>query len=150
MNLLSLFLKRKVELGFTFGYLLLLILFHWQLNFDWSILFFLGGGILGVYFLDLADLVFKIEPKPYRNVFFQTAFILMTLFIITSSGSLMGAGLVLSIYLNMILSQFKEIQEKGNLDEWFKLIKREVDIKTQKIYLGVISGAFLLLNLLFL
>ena len=143
-------LAKKNELGLTLGYLAIVIILHWKLHPDLSIIYFLGGGILGVYFLDLADLVFKISPSPYRNVFFQAVFILMTLFVLTSSGSLFGSGLVLAIYLSMILGQFLELKEKGNLSDWFSLIKKEIDMSSQRIYLTVVFVIFLLVNLLFI
>ena len=142
--------KKKRELMGTGVYLLIVILLHWKLHPDLSILYFLAGGVLGVYFLDLADMLFKLNPSPYRNVFFQAGFIIMTLFVLTSSGSLFGAGLVFVIYLSMIMSQALELKEEGNLNGWFSLIKKEIDLKAQKIYLTLVSVIFLLLNLLFI
>lgn len=141
--------KRKRELVATPIYLLTVILLRWKLHPDLGILYFLAGGIVGVYFLDLADMVFKINPSPYRNVFFQAAFVLMALFVLTSSGSLFGAGLVFSIYLSMITGQWLEIKKSGRIDGWFALIKTPIAPVSQIAYLCVITIIFALLNFLF-
>lgn len=141
--------KKERELIITGVYLLIIVLLHWRLKISFDIVYFVAGGIIGVYFLDLADMVFKINPSPYRNVFFQAAFVLMALFVLTSSGSLFGAGLVFAIYFSMIMSQALELREKGNLNGWFSLIKKEIPLNGQKIYLTMVFLIFLLLNLLF-
>lgn len=142
--------KKERELIITGVYLLIIVLLHWRLKISFDIVYFVAGGIIGVYFLDLADMVFKINPSPYRNVFFQAAFIIMTLFVITSSGSLFGAGLVFSIYLSMIMSQWLEIKKSGRIDGWFALVKTPIASSSQITYLCVISVIFVLLNLLFI
>lgn len=141
--------KKKKELVVTLIYLLIIVLLHWKFRPDLQSLFFLGGGVLGVYFLSLADLIFKISPSPYRNVFFQAAFAVMALFVLTSSGSLFGNGLVLAVYLSMIMDQTSELKGKGNLNGWFSLIKKEIKPAAQMTYFCVINIVFILLNLLF-
>lgn len=143
------FLHRKKELGLTLLYLFIIVLLHWRFKISFDIIYFVAGGIMGVYFLDLADMVFKINPSPYRNVFFQAAFVLMTLFVLTSSGSLFGAGLVFSIYLSMITGQWLEIKKSGRIDGWFALIKTPIASASQIAYLCVITIVFALLNFLF-
>lgn len=159
--------RQYLPLLITVIYLIFLIIFHWGLKLKLEILLFLAGGILGVYFLDLAELLFKIsplgvnlqaepsgrgprgEPSPFKNVLFQTIFVPFSLFVLTSSGSLFGAGLVLSIFLAMLLKQWQELRLEGNINNWFWIVKKDFPLKTQQLYFAVMSGIFIFLSLLF-
>ncbi len=98
-------IKRKpplfliVSLGYLFGVGLL----KWQIAPSVWALAYLGGGLLGVYFLDLAEVFFNLVPSPFRTIAFQALFVLVSFFVVTSSGSFLATGLVLSIYLTMLL-----------------------------------------------
>lgn len=142
-------LADKKLLIITLTYFLFLIFWHWGLQPSLGIIFFLAGGLAGIYFLDLADALFALSPSPFKNVLFQSIFVPFTLFVLTSSGSLFGAGLVLSIFLGMIYSQWLTYRQNGNLNSWFGVIKREILVKNQQIYLWVMSGLFIFLSLLF-
>ncbi len=148
LTLSNFFFKKRLLL-ITLIYLLVLTFWHWGLKPNLGILFFLAGGFLGIYFLDLADALFALSPSPFKNVLFQAIFVPFTLFVLTSSGSLFGAGLVLSIFLSMIYSQWLTYRQNGNLNSWFGVIKREILVKNQQIYLWVMSGLFIFLSLLF-
>lgn len=150
--------KKPILLIITIAYLLCLTLFHWGGKIDLGILFFLAGGVLGIYFLDLADLLFKIspfrpslqgEPSPFRNVVFQSALAILSLFVLTSSGSVFGTGLVLTMFLRILLDQREELGQNGNLQNWFAVIKTEILPSTQKIYFAVMVGIFIFLSFLF-
>jgi len=146
----------------TAVYLLILVILRWQLHPGLEIIFFLAGGLLGVYFLDLAEAIFKFNTSnqpsdqptssrsSFKNVLFQGAFVFLALFVITSSGSLFGAGMILAMYLGMLISQYHQLMATGNLNSWFWPIKTEITVANQKIYLGILAGFFLLLNLLFI
>lgn len=140
----------------TFVYLLILIASRWKLQPKLEIIFFLAGGLLGVYFLDLAEAIFKfggadasIDRPAFKNVLFQVAFVVLALFVVTSSGSLFGTGLVFAMYLGMLISQYQQLMATGNLNSWFWPIKTEIEFKNQRIYFLVVIGIFILLNLLF-
>lgn len=148
LNSSNLLVNKKLLL-ITSIYLLVLILWHWGLQPNLGMVFFVAGGLLGIYFLDLADALFALSPSPFKNVLFQVIFVPFTLFVLTSSGSLFGTGLVLSIFLSMIYSQWLTYRQNGNLNSWFGVIKREILVKNQQIYLWVISGLFIILSLLF-
>jgi len=143
------------KLFITLIYLIFLTIFHWGLKPDFSILLFLGGGIFGVYFLDLAEQFFKSSPSlttsgsPFRNVLFQVVLVILTLFVLTSSGSLFGAGLVLSIALGMLLEERLEWRSQGNLNSWFWIVRRDFPLQTQQFYFLAMAGIFIFLSLLF-
>lgn len=142
--------KQYLPLLITVFYLIFLIIFHWGFKVKPEILLFLAGGILGVYFLDLADVLFKISPSPFKNVLFQAIFVPFSLFVLTSSGSLFGAGLVLSISLGMLFSQWQEFALSGNINNWFSLIKKKFSPANQQVYFVAMLGIFVVLSLLFI
>lgn len=141
----------------TIVYLLFLVFWHWNLNLlRLEILFFLAGGIVGVYFMDLAELFFKNSSvgegqtkSPFKNVLFQAIFVPFTLFIVTSSGSHFGIGLVLSIFLSTLFRQWQEFQKLGNINDWFWMIKTQFSPRDQQNYLLIMSGIFGFLSLMF-
>lgn len=141
--------RQYIPLLITIIYLIFLIIFRWGFKVKPEILLFLAGGILGVYFLDLAEVLFRISPSPFRNILFQAIFVPFSLFVLTSSGSLFGTGLVLSIFLTMLLGQWQEFSKSGNINNWFWIVKKEFSPKTQQLYFAIMVGIFILLSLLF-
>ncbi len=108
------------------------------------------GAILGVYFLDGAEVFFNLKPSPFRSVVFVTAFIVVSLFMITSSGSFVGMGLVLSLYLSLILWQLGEMQIVGNLNNWYRMVAGPVSLNVQRWTLFVFVAFFVLETFLFI
>lgn len=119
-NILAI-IKRKppVFLIVSLGYLVLVGLLKWRLEPPIGALLFLAGGAIGVYLLDAAEVFFALNPSPFRSIIFLAGFVVVSLFIATSSGVLLAQGLVLSLYLTMILWQIGERQLRGNLDSWY-------------------------------
>ncbi|MBI3385707.1 hypothetical protein HY031_01335 [Candidatus Gottesmanbacteria bacterium] len=107
---------------FSLAYLLVVGLLKWWFKPPVASLMFLGGGFVGIYFLDLAELFFNLTPSPFRSVLFLGLFAIVSFFVVTSSGSLLASGLVLSIFLTMIFWQAGEWQVNGNLDSWFRMV----------------------------
>jgi len=150
--------KKPILLIISLVYLLSLTLFHWGIKPSLEILFFLAGGALGVYFLDLADLIFKMsafdntqaKPSPFRNVLFQSPLAVLSLFVLTSSGSLFGTGLVLTLFLGILIDQREELGQSNSLQSWFSVIKTEILASTQKLYFWVMVGIFIFLSFLFI
>lgn len=148
----------KKALMITLFYSVGLAFLHWRLRPNLEALFWLGGGVLGVVFLDVAEALFRLSTSDFlqtkvslfKNVLFQTVFIPLALFVLTSSASLFGSGLVLSIFLNMLLDQRQEMQKANNLNYWFAIIKRPIEPPTQKGYLLIMTGIFGFFSLLFL
>lgn len=151
----------------TLIYLAILILMRWRLSPKLDIFFFLAGGILGVQFLELVETIFKdlsakksLEPvlveqgnipgrSSVKNVLCQSVFVPLSLFVITSSGSLFGTGLVLSISFSMLYWQWQEYNTTGKIASWLWVIKTEIDQKTQQIYLAIMGVLFIFLSMLF-
>lgn len=123
---------RRKPLFFLFvslGYLVLAAFLKWNIHPSWNTLWFLAGGVIGVYFLDIAEVFFALNPSPFRSVIFLAGFVFVALFIVTSSDSTLAAGLVLSLYLSLILWQVGEWQAMQNLNSWYRMIA--VPVRTQ-------------------
>lgn len=135
-----------VSVGFSLGVGIL----KWKIAWPLQALLFFGGSLLGVYFLDGAEVFFNLKPSPFRSVVFVGAFSIVSFFMITSSGSLVGSGLVLSLYLSLILWQIGELQLTGNLNNWYRLVAGPVNLKTQRWILFVFIAFFVLETYLFI
>lgn len=145
-------IRRKPAFFFVVSivYLLLAGLLKWRLQPAWDLLWYLIGGTIGVYFLDIAEVFFALEPSPFRSILFAGAFVLVSLFIVTSSGSALASGLVLSLYLSLVLWQVGQWRLRGNLDSWYSMIAATVEHRVQWWGLVVFAGLFVLETLLFI
>lgn len=119
----------------SLSYILVVGLFRWRFKPQLETLMYLGGGILGIYFLDIAEVFFNLSPSPFRSMFFVGLFAAVSFFVITSSGSLLASGLVLSLYLSLILWQIGEWQVAGNIDSWFRMVATPVGRSMQQWFI---------------
>lgn len=145
-------IKRKplLFLVISLGYLILVGLFKWHVSPPLGALWFLVGGAIGVYLLDGAEVFFALTPSPFRSVVFMGAFIIVSLFVTTSSGSLLAQGLVISVYLTLILWQVGQWQISGNLDDWYRMIATPVTRTIERWGLITFILIFIVETLLFL
>lgn len=95
--------KPTLFIFISFAYLFGVGLMKWWIHPTMSALWFLVGGGIGIYFLDGAELFFQLTPSPFRSTVFFSLFAVVSFFVVTSSGSALASGLVLSLYLQMIL-----------------------------------------------
>lgn len=58
----------------------------------------------------------------FHRAYFQLIFLVLTFWVITSSGSLMGRGIVLAFSLHLIIDQLEELLRIKNLNSWFREI----------------------------
>jgi len=85
----------------------------------------------------------------FHTIFFQIIFLVLTFWMMSSSGSLFGQGLVLSFALHLSVDQIVDLTEMGNLSNWFKNLPFSLDLKQSQIYwltstaLVVLFGFFL-------
>lgn len=142
--------KPLIFLTVSLAYLLLVGFLKWRLVPPISALWFLVGGAIGIYFLDIAEVFFHLTPSPFRSIVFCALFVIVSFFIVTSSGSFLASGLVLSLYVTLILWQAGEWQLRGNLDSWYRMIAGPVSGKTQQAGLIVFGAFFLLETILFI
>ncbi|OGG12028.1 hypothetical protein A2Z00_03275 [Candidatus Gottesmanbacteria bacterium RBG_13_45_10] len=130
-------IKRKPAtfLFISLGYLVLVGFLKWNIHPPLSMVWYLIGGLFGVYFLDIAEVFFHLVPSPFRTIVFAIGFMGVSLFIVTSSGSLLASGLVLSLYLTLMFWQIGEWQLHGNLNDWYRMIASPVTPVMQQLLL---------------
>lgn len=136
--------KPLVFLLISAVYLLGIGLLKWGIHPVVNTLWFLLGGAIGVYFLDGAELFFQLNPSPFRSVLFLVLFVVVSFFIVTSSGSTLASGLVLSLYLQMVLWQIGEWRIAGNVDSWYRMLAEPVARNIQLTIIAVFSALLIL------
>lgn len=134
----------------TFIYILLLVFLKWQINPDLDSLWFFAGGILGMFILDIAEELMDLKPSPFRSVLFAGGFALVSFFITTSSEKAVAIGMVLSIYLTLILWVNRDLTDKKNLGEWFRILNLNLSEKIQKRWFLVFIIIFIIETFQFL
>jgi hypothetical protein len=141
--------KPSIFLVTSIVYLLLVALLKWWIHPTISTAFFLAGGVFGIYFLDTAEVIFSVHPSPFRTIVFVVLFGLVSFFVITSSGSMVAIGLVLSIFLTIHLWQIGELSLMKNLNSWYRMIADPVSPSVQKIMLSVTAILFFVETVIF-
>lgn len=174
-------LKKEIlfHSGSSFVYLVLITLLG--RHFNWEILWFWLGGVIGTFLLDLDHLISiyttefnseratlvrgEIERKRYKEAFkililrhkeltqgvfhnalFQIVFLIFCFYILTTSVSLIAKGLVMAAALHLLVDEMMDFK---NFKNWFFWnIKRQIEDKEQKIYLGAVIFLFFLQSLL--
>jgi len=114
-------------------YIVLVALLKWPLQFSFQVVWFIFGAAIGIYFLNIAEHYFGISPSPFRTVIFQALFVLLSMFIVTSSREAFVVGLVLSLYLQIALLQIGEFRLRGRLNSWYQMVSGEVPRSIQKL-----------------
>lgn len=129
-----------------------LLRWDWRLNLIWL----WGGGLLGSFWLDWADIFYQKaigsqeEKSPFHNALFQVVFFVFCFWVLTSTGSLFGKGLVMAMALHLLKDEFhlllagREEQLRGWL---FWPIRREVSFQEQKFFVILMLLVFLGLNI---
>ena len=68
----------------------------------------------------LAETRYERTKIIFHTASFQLIFILLTFWVLTSSGSIFGRGLVLAFLLHLVIDQSVDFNQMGNLSNWFK------------------------------
>jgi hypothetical protein len=121
----------------------------WQLKPDMNTLMLLAGAAAGLYLIDAAEAFVNINPSPFRGIIFTAGFIFVSFFVVSSSGSYLGTGLVLSMFITMLLWQIGELKITSSLNDWYRTAEGPLPKKNQYLMLAIFIGAFILETLLF-
>ncbi len=70
----------------------------------------------------------------FHTIFFQAIFLILTFWLMSSSASLFGKGLVLSFALHLSVDQLVDLVEMKNLSNWTKFLPINLDLNKSKIY----------------
>ena len=122
-------------------------LFHPQLL---SIVLYALGALVGLHLLEVEERVFGGDSSPFRTVLAQFVLTVMTFFVITSTNSYIGAGLVLFLNLRYLHLEYSQWQKNKSLASWFQVISIPLTKQNEKTYLYVFLGIFTLESILFL
>ncbi len=133
----------------TVIYALVLSLVKWRLQFNFDILFFLGGSIIGLFLLDTIEAFLGGRQSVFRTVFFEGILSVAGFFVITSSGSLVGSGVVLAFFLRFLIEQTTEYQTIG-IGHWITASTIATSKLREEILLITTAALFVILSLLFL
>jgi hypothetical protein len=71
----------------------------------------------------------------FHTVQFNALFLLLSIFVLTSSASIFGHGLVLGFALHLFIDQYIDFKELGNLGRWFHKLQISLDQERLKLYL---------------
>lgn len=67
--------------------------------------------------------------------FFQLIFLVLAFLVITSSGGLLGRGIVLAFLLHFAVDQFIDFRQTGNLNNWTAKFNLNLDLTQTRAYL---------------
>lgn len=84
----------------------------------------------------------------FHTIFFQLIFFVVLLWVLTSSGSLLGKGLALSFAVHLLVDQMIDITEMQGLHNWFDNLPFKMDFAHSKSYWIIISFITVILGIL--
>ena len=70
----------------------------------------------------------------FHTIHFQLIFWVLTFLVISSSGSILGRGLVLAFSLHLIIDQLLDLMKLENLDNWFRAWNIELEKEKYLFY----------------
>lgn len=137
MEILRQIVRRKpiIFVIYSLVYLVFVGLGIWLVSPSWDSVWFVGGGLVGIYLLDIAEIFFALSPSPFRSIVFLALFVVVGFFVVSSGGSAFASGLVLSLYLQLLFWQIGQWRLQGSLDSWYRLVAGTVSASTQRVIL---------------
>lgn len=70
----------------------------------------------------------------FHNAAFQIIFLIFSFFVLSSSGSFLGRGIVLSFLLHLLVDQYIDFQQVGSIGHWTKSLELKLDHKQSVFY----------------
>jgi len=70
----------------------------------------------------------------FHTATFQLIFLVLTYFVLTSSGSLLGRGIVMAFSLHLLVDEAVDFTDMGSLSNWFRNFPASLDLGKQRIY----------------
>jgi len=86
----------------------------------------------------------------FHSVICQPLLLFLAFFVLTSTSSLFGKGLVMSLNLHLLKDEWHTVLTRKSLGWIFWPVKRPLQTKTHQLYLFTVTAVFLLLTLLLL
>lgn len=83
----------------------------------------------------------------FHTIFFEAIFFVLMFLVLTSSGSLLGKGLVISFMLHLCVDQFIDLKQTGNIDGWFRNLPFKFDVGQSRLFWVITTGTITLMGL---
>jgi hypothetical protein len=83
----------------------------------------------------------------FHTIFFQLIFFVLTFWMLSSSGSYFGKGLVLSFILHLSIDQLKDLNDSKSLENWFTNLPFKLDLAQSKNYWKISTAVILLMGI---
>lgn len=131
-------------------YLVILSLLKWNIHPQMNTIYFILGGILGIYLMDMVEEFMHLNPSPFRSILFCGGFVIVSLFVVTSSVSILSQGLVLTLFLTLILWQAGQWKVVHQLDSWYQMLDAPVSKNIQVWIFTAFISIFIFESVLFI
>lgn len=132
----------------AFVFLVLVFFLHWP--FQLNLIFLWVGVLIGVLLLDFDSFFYlrlQLRKPVLHSVLVQIILLIACFFVLTSSSSLLGKGLVLGLFLHTLIDQGLAFRREGRIDSWFWQFKVIPNTGFQKLYFFVLAVLFLAFSL---
>ena len=88
--------------------------------------------------------------KPvFHTIYFQLIFLVLTFWVVTSSGTPFGVGLVLAFYLHLLIDQLVDYYEVGSISSWFDKLPLILEADRSRIYWIIMLSLLLVMGFFF-
>lgn len=124
---------------FAFILLAISIAIKWKLKVDITVLFYCVGAIIGLHLFDSVERYISqtsdslISASPLRNIVVQWGLLIITFFVLTSSQSILGKGVILFLNVRLVYMQ-QMLAREHTLVSWFQQAKIEISHENEKLY----------------
>lgn len=71
----------------------------------------------------------------FHSSLFQIIFLLLTFLVLSSSGSILGRGIVLAFSLHLVIDQYFDLKALGNIDNWTSKLGLTLTTEQQRYYI---------------
>ncbi|QQS39233.1 hypothetical protein IPM62_01290 [Candidatus Woesebacteria bacterium] len=92
-------------------------------------------------YLQAVDFLVKshktLDNLVFHNANFQSIFLLFGFFVITSTASILGRGIVLGFLLHLIIDMLRDLIETKSTDRWFTKFPVSLTFEQKRWYLGL-------------
>lgn len=132
------------------AFLFFLVVAVFRFKYPLWLLFFGIGAVVGTFILDLEEVLsskLEIRDKVFHTFLFQVVFLVLTLYVLTSTASAITSGICFFAYLSLLKDQAEDLS-LGNLSNWGGFFGLTVPYNLQKFW--VFGGAVFLFYFLFL
>ena len=86
----------------------------------------------------------------FRSAIFQVVWVTLAFFVLTSTPSFFGKGLVMALGFHLLIDEWEDqLKDPQELNAWlFWQIKRKITLREQKTFLWLMTGVFVILTIL--